>query len=64
MVRPAKEYRHQMHSEPWGRSDRTWSEEFIQRADRSAHSGSATPGFRSYLAPPAATFLPPLRGSL
>jgi len=43
MVRPAKETRQQMPSEPWGRSDRTWSEALVQRADRSAPKGSATP---------------------
>jgi len=63
MVPPDKEYRQKMPSELWGRSDRTWSEELVQREVRSVSQRLKYPRFRSYLAPPAATFLPPLRGS-
>jgi len=64
MGRPAKEFRQQIPLEDISRSDRTWSEELVQRGRPVGSKRlSATPGFRSYLAPPGATFLPPLRGS-
>jgi len=63
LVRPAKETRQQMPSEPWAVPTGHEAKSSCRGADRSVQKALSYPGFRSYLAAPGATFLPPLRGS-